>query len=286
VISAIRCFGIRLARPQDVRTGELDYQYDHFRRELMYKDLSFHGGPAPGEPLPDFNLLTTEGDRRLKSEFHGRPLLLTMGSITCPMTKDSALALGRLHEEFGDRLAFLTLYVREAHPGERYPQPHFFQEKMAHARAYRERDAIPWPVVVDAVEGYFHQALDPKPNALYLVDAEGRVVFRALWSNEYARPRQAIEQLIAQPAAILGDAEFQPVALMRGVGVMHEVLAEAGPQAERDVLRELPPLFALERLAGTFRTLSPLARFIAAMAVTVGAAAAVGALARRAVRHT
>ncbi len=252
----------------------------------MYKDVRFHGGAEPGEPLPDFNLLTTEGDRRRKSEFHGRPLLLTMGSITCPMTKDSALALGRLHEEFGDCLAFLTLYVREAHPGERYPQPHVFQDKMDHARAYRQRDAIPWPVAVDAVEGHFHQALEPKPNALYLVDAEGRVAFRALWSNDYATLRQAIQRLIAQPAAILGDVEFQPVALMRGVGVMREVLAEAGPQAERDVLHEFPPLFALERLAGVFRPLPPLARFIAAMALTVGAAAAVGAVARRVVRHT
>jgi hypothetical protein len=45
----------------------------------------------------------------------------------------------RLSAEFGDRVAFLTLYVREAQPGERYPQPQTFEEKLAHARALTRR---------------------------------------------------------------------------------------------------------------------------------------------------
>lgn len=48
-------------------------------------------------------------------------------------------ALRELHEEFGDRVRFVTVYVREAHPGERYPQPEERDRKLRHARDYRER---------------------------------------------------------------------------------------------------------------------------------------------------
>ena len=81
------------------------------------------------------------------------------------MTASAGPALKRLSADFGDRLAFATLYVREAHPGDRYPQPDSFEQKLEHARVYQERDQIPWPVAVDNVEGDLHRALTPKPNA-------------------------------------------------------------------------------------------------------------------------
>jgi len=36
------------------------------------------------------------------------------------MTKSAGPALNDLYAEFGDRVEFLALYVREAHPGDRY----------------------------------------------------------------------------------------------------------------------------------------------------------------------
>ena len=46
------------------------------------------------------------------------------------MTASAGSALKQLHEEFGDRVAFVTLYVREAHPGERYPQSQTLEQKL------------------------------------------------------------------------------------------------------------------------------------------------------------
>lgn len=65
------------------------------------------------------------------------------------MTASAGPALLRLHREFADRIGFVTLYVREAHPGDRYPQPTTFEQKLPYARDYQARDAIPWPVAVD-----------------------------------------------------------------------------------------------------------------------------------------
>lgn len=47
------------------------------------EDMSFRTGPRPGEPMPDFELLTTDGGHVRKEDFVGKkPLLLTMGSFT------------------------------------------------------------------------------------------------------------------------------------------------------------------------------------------------------------
>ena len=89
------------------------------------------------------------------------------------MTASAGPALKAFHREFGDRVAFLTVYVREAHPGERYPQPQTFDDKVSHARIYKERDQIPWTIAVDDLDGSFHQAVDPKPNSAYFFSADG-----------------------------------------------------------------------------------------------------------------
>jgi hypothetical protein len=59
------------------------YNYDTFRRSMVEKDMSFRGGPRPGEPAPDFDLPTVSGDRfRLSAHRGSRPVLIEFGSIT------------------------------------------------------------------------------------------------------------------------------------------------------------------------------------------------------------
>lgn len=61
----------------------MTYRYPHFQRRLLYHDLKFEGGPAPGEEMPDFELPTTDGGSVRKSDFVGqRPLFLTFASFT------------------------------------------------------------------------------------------------------------------------------------------------------------------------------------------------------------
>ncbi len=61
----------------------MDYRYHHFERSLLMDDLTFTGGPQPGQPMPDFDLPTIDGARVRKEDFVGqRPLLLTFASVT------------------------------------------------------------------------------------------------------------------------------------------------------------------------------------------------------------
>jgi len=265
----------------------MEYAYTSFRRQML-EGLGFWGGPAAGAPLPNFSIARTDCRRVHKADFLGRPLLLICGSITCPMTASASPVLKRLHAEFGDRIAFATLYVREAHPGDNFPQPRTFGQKLGHALAYRDRDAIPWPILVDDVQGTLHRALSSLPCATYLVDAGGRVFFRSLWSNDPRVLRQALAALARGDAPAAGQDERRFLPLLRGLGGMHEVLSRAGQKAKRDALRQILPLYVVSRIAGLFRPLPHLARSVAALTTGVlGLAAAVlvlGLLTRRAGR--
>ncbi|MDP9373633.1 MAG: hypothetical protein M3Q65_14510 [Chloroflexota bacterium] len=245
------------------------YRYPHFRRKILLEDMAFRGGPAPGRPMPDFDLPTTDGGRIRKGDFVGRrPLLLTLASITCPMALSDVPELKRLHVRFGDRVEFVTLYVREAHPGERYPQPDTIERKLAHATAYKERARIPWTVAVDDIEGELHRALDPRPHAAYLMDTDGTVAFRALNSNQERVLRKGIEDALFRQPPGLGENRSRAVPLAKGLGSMCEALDLAGKEAKRDIRRELGPVYLMAVLAGALRPLPPLGRGIAASAIT------------------
>lgn len=249
----------------------MEYRFSRFDREVLTEDLDFHGGPKVGEPMPDFELRTSDDLYVRKSDYVGRrPLLLTFASITCPMTASAGPVLKRLFEEYGDRVDFLTVYVREAHPGDRYPQPQVFGWKQKHAADYKERDRIPWPVAVDDVEGTFHRRLDTKSNAVYLMDPNGIVVFRDLWAGDARGLRKALAD------RTIGERHPRVVPMLRGVGVMDDVLD--GP-AREDVRRQIPTVYWMSRIAARFRGLSPLTRGVFAVSLLLlGAIASIGVL--------
>lgn len=198
------------------------------------------------------------------------------------MTASAGPALKQLHSEFGDRIDFLTVYVREAHPGDRYPQPHDLQRKLQHAREYRDRDAIPWPVAVDDVEGTLHRALDGKPNAANVMSTDGRLAQRVLWSNDTRGVRRALCAVLdGQPH---GQRESKILAMMRGVGVMQPTLEAAGPTALQDLRRGAPPVYALAGMAAAFKPLPPLGRSLAAAGTLLASAVAIGFAVRAAGR--
>lgn len=239
----------------------MPYRYPRFKREILFKDAAFRGGPSPGQPMPDFDVPAIDGGRVRKSDYTGdRPLLLTFASITCPMALSAVPGLKRLYSEFSDRIDFVTLYVREAHPGERFPQPATMEQKLRHARVYKDMTQIPWPVAVDSVEGRLHKALDPRPNPTYVMDANGCVAFRALNSNDARVLRHGIKDAVFRRPPRLYENQSRAVPLVRALGVMYETLELAGEEAKRDFHRELGPAYLMVRLASLLPALPPFGR--------------------------
>jgi Iodothyronine deiodinase len=249
----------------------MDYLYPHFKRSFLVEDAKFTAGPRPGEPMPDFDLATLAGPRLRKRDLAGKPFLLGFGSFTCPMTGSAGPALKRLHHELGDAVRFITLYVREAHPGTLFPQPESLKEKVAHARAFRQREGVSWTIAADDLEGTLHRALTPTPNSAYLVDAKGIVQGRILWANDVASLRRGLLALAAGRAP--GEMTSRAVAMLRGLGRVDRVLRQSGGYALTDFRRQVPPMYALARLATAFKPLPALGRGIAAVATALGAVA-------------
>lgn len=264
-----------------------DYLYEHVTPEVLSSDLAFRdGAPRAGDRLPAFDLPASDGGRVRTSGLVGRqPVLLVTGSLTCPMTASSNPILKRLHEEFGSRIAFVMLHVREAHPGERHAQTRNFEEKLAHARALKERDRLPWPIAVDDPEGTVHWALNEKPNAAYLTDREGRIVFRSLWAGDERGLRQALESVARGERPREPDSLRRLVPMARGVGMMREMTRRAGPRAERDIVRAALPMAALAWVADLYRPLPPEWRTAAAAATISLAAGAALFLLNRVLSH-
>jgi len=75
------------------------------------------------------------------------------------------------------------LYTREAHPGERFPAHRSFAQKLAHARAFRDRFAVERPILVDDLAGTGHRLYGLLPNMTYLIGRGGRVLFRSDWTD-------------------------------------------------------------------------------------------------------
>ena len=80
-------------------------------------------------------------------------------------------------------LVFLFLYTREAHPGENFPAHRTIEQKLAHARAFKERFRIERPILVDDLIGTGHKLYGMLPNMTYLVGRGGKVLFRADWTD-------------------------------------------------------------------------------------------------------
>lgn len=185
------------------------------------------------------------------------------------MTASAGPALHALFERFGGRVEFVALYVREAHPGDRYPQAHDLETKFSHARAYQRRDRIPWTIAVDDLDGRVHRLLDSKPHLAYIVATHGRVTYRALWANHVSGIEAALQAAAADGERTLhqDQAKLQP--MLSGIGVMWETLERSGPTALHDVQREAPPMWLSARVASLFRPLPPTARGLIGLAVTM-----------------
>ncbi len=256
----------------DIPHTDPEYPYRKFTMRLLFRDLRFRRGTAvAGDRLPTFALLTTEGEpTSIESLAGGKPVLLIFGSLTCPMTASAVPILKTLYREYSGRVEFVMVNVREAHPGEHYPQPATVEEKLAHARELAHFYAMPWPVVSDDIDGHLHRSLDPKPNSAFLIDADGVIVFRSLWASDQPALHRALDSAAngERPAQSESTTMLGPVA--RAMGQVQAVMERAGPQAVNDLWRGAFPMALAGRIATIFPGGSPDQRGIyAVFAITL-----------------
>ena len=156
------------------------YNYDHFT-STDYDFTSF-AGPGRSEPMPAMTLETIDGSARSLADYRGRTLVLETGSVTCPMYAKGVPGMADLVARHPD-VAFVLLYVREAHPGGRVGPHRNTAEKRAAGRMVSAVHHDRREVLLDDLDGTAHRMLGAFPNMVYVVDPDGVVAFRGDWTD-------------------------------------------------------------------------------------------------------
>jgi hypothetical protein len=181
----------------------------------------------------------------------------------------------RVRKDFqGQGVEFLLAYVREAHPGERYPAHKTQEQKIRDAKDLTELENIGAKILVDDLEGTIHRSYGQQPNMLYVIDKQGRVFFRALWAEEISlrwyltallRSEQKQENL--SPKENLATL----IPMVHGMGETTRVLERAGNQAVADFERAIGrSVLLVAHVAACFR---PALRAAPALRFALGGAA-------------
>ena len=223
------------------------YRFARLGLPVVLGDMRFgRDDPGPGDGVPEFDLPTVGGGRFRSSDLaETGPALLIFGSSTCPVTDNAAPGLNELYLRFGDRVRFVMVNVREAHPGKAFPQPRTLEAKMAHAERLRDLHGFEFEVAVDDADGTLHRALSPKPNSAYILGADGTILFRAHWANDTEALTAALDAIVAGEAPSRSQSGGLIKPMLRMFPNIGPALDRAGGGAWADMWRVAPPLAAL-----------------------------------------
>jgi tetratricopeptide (TPR) repeat protein len=146
-----------------------------------------------------------------------KPMILVFGSYTCPKLRGSAGDLKRMAEEYRERVDFRLVYIREAHAqggaesewqstinvkeGISLAPARTLPEKQEHAALCLRKLELPFPAVVDGMDGAAETAYQAWPSRLYLVGRDGKVAFSTRLGELDFRPAEldaAIREILAK----------------------------------------------------------------------------------------
>jgi len=220
------------------------YRFEHLAMSVVMRDMYFSKDePGPGDRVPDFDLPTLGGGRFRSTDLgETGPALLIFGSYTCPVTENAAPGLIELHGRFGDRVRFVMVDVREAHPGKAVPQPQTFDQKMAHAALLRDLHGFEFEVAVDDIDGTLHRAVSPKQHSAYILGKDGTILFRAQWANDTKALAEALDPIAAGNAPRRSQSGGVVRPILRQLRNMAPVFDRAGGGAWSDMWRVAPPM--------------------------------------------
>jgi tetratricopeptide (TPR) repeat protein len=148
-------------------------------------------GPKTNELAPDFALPDSVSGKivRLAQIREKAGAVLVFGSYSCPNFRASADELKELYHEYGRRIPFLLVYIREAHATGTWQSTRNQREgvelmpaanlaaKEDHAAMCSRKLHLPFPAVVDGMDDVVEQAYAAWPSRLFVIGKDGRVQY-------------------------------------------------------------------------------------------------------------
>lgn len=182
-------------------------------RRLSHFDTQ---APRLDERAPDFGLPSVDGAQVELADLIGdQPIVLQLGSRSCPVFRNRRHWVEGLIEDYGDRVRFVVVYTLEAHPagskspysddewltwfnrlaGVRIAQPSSLEERTAQARLTREKLGLSSEVLVDTLDDRVWSAYGAASSPAFVIDREGRVALRQVWI-EPREIRRTLDRLL------------------------------------------------------------------------------------------
>jgi tetratricopeptide (TPR) repeat protein len=149
------------------------------------------GGPKLNDSAPDFSLRQAGSDKTVAvHDFRGKtPLVLVFGSYTCPNLRVAAEPLRNMYERYGGRVPFLLVYIREAHDTSKWQSTRNAREQisLAPAKTFAEKESnsmvcsrklhLPFPSVVDGMDGAVERAYQAWPSRAFIIGDDGKILY-------------------------------------------------------------------------------------------------------------
>lgn len=213
------------------------YNYSKFANKEY--DLVHPSGLKVGDKIPDFELMNLENERVSLSKYFNKPIILETGSITCGMFAGQSKEMNEIARQNQD-FNFLLLYVREAHPGNKIPAHHSFEEKCSLATRLNKEDEIEnRTVLIDDIDGTAHKQLGALPNMIFIIDTDGTITFKADWNNAKALNKTLIAYTQKSKTVVEQKWEMLP---LPNIAVEYRIFKRAGWDAAFDFIVSLPRL--------------------------------------------
>lgn len=113
----------------------------------------------------------------------------------------------KIREDFKDRVDVVLVYIKEAHPGDEwqsdnnlkenvvFDQPKTFEARMDLARTFLDRMEVGTRTYVDDIRNTALACYSAWPERIYVVDREGRIVYKGGMGPFYFSPEKLREFL-------------------------------------------------------------------------------------------
>ena len=152
-----------------------------------------------GTPAPNFELQTTDGKTVRLSDKRGKIAVFMFVAMTCPPARTQVDLWAGLTEKYGlDPVDVFFVYSRERHPGERgfrdIKKTKTTEERVSNAQLLAELTDI--PIMVDPIDESTLRAYGMVPNAAFVVDEDGYIVFKSQWAD-VNKIEVVLEQMLA-----------------------------------------------------------------------------------------
>lgn len=220
----------------------MTYNLSRFR--LSDYDLTQFPGPVAGDTAPDFELIGEDGETVTLSSFRGRWLVIETASVSCMMYARNVTKMGLLQQKYPD-IEWLLVYVREAHPGHRRTAHRSIEQKVSMAKSCRDDYGESRTIAIDDLSGLMHRTYGGLPNMVYVLNPEGKIVYRCDWATVPALERV----LSSRPKCDTNEHTMTDDLHYPSVWLTARILWRSGIAAIWDFVREAPRLIPSHRAA-------------------------------------